>query len=462
MNDPIIINLINYMSMKLNKFFLMFAIGLGLFACSENELEGNGPEGAQAEGTTYVGFTLKFNDANTKAPVAGTTQEQKINSVYVLVADGDNVITIGSLTGNINDDSKVVFATEPGKHDFYVVVNPDVVPSKDAGGNATTISGYFNSSVAFNLDNIAKITDGGSFMMSSLQATECILADNITEEQAAGGNNAETNNFTLQVQRVTAKITMTCASGVLKDATTDENSEELGKILNTDTEYPIFNVKGMASHSFRMAQAAIGEVSGNTWTGNKLSTKLLIGDTYSNATPVYCLENLHATGTYKQGNVTYVTLKTTFIPKQVLNLTSDNESLKDYDGYDASAKASFYVVRSGSNNVVGRYILATELDAFRKEDPDKLPAGVTSIEGPYTNGECWFGPIWIGQTDTNMQDAPVNRNTWYNLSIKGLKLPGEPSEPTIDSEQPLVPDTYVAITLDVMPWNFIDRSIELQ
>lgn len=448
----------------------MAAMGLGLFACSENELEGNGPEGAQNEGTTYVGFTLKFNDANTRAEETGTEAEQKINSVYVLVADGDNVITIGSLSATSeapieSGKTKVVFATKPGKHDFYVVVNPDKEPSNAENGNAKTISGYFNSGVAFELDNIAKTNDGGNFMMSSLQATECILADNITEQDAKDGNigDAETNNFTLQVQRVTAKITMTCASEVLKDATTDENSaEELGKILNTETEYPVFNVRGMASHSHRMAQSTIAEVAGNTWAGAKLSTKLLIGDTYSNANPVYCLENLHTTGTYKQGNVTYVTLKTTFIPKQVLDLNANNETLKNYDGYTTSTNKSFYVVRSGSNNVVGRYILADELDVFRTDDPDRLPTGVTSIEGPYRKGECWFGPIWIGQTDTNMKDAPVNRNTWYNLSIAGLKLPGEPEEPEIDSDQPLVPDTYVAITLDVMPWNFIDRPIELQ
>lgn len=461
--------------MKLNRLLLMSVMGLGLFACNNNDLvEGtSGQDGTQSEGTTYVGFTLKFNDANTRTTKTetGTGAEQNINSVYVLVADGDNVITIGSLSATpdntiISGTTKVVFATKPGKHDFYVVVNPDQVPSNETGGNAETISEYFNSSVALDPDNIAKTTDDvGNFMMSSLQATECILTDNITEEQAAEGlkDDAATNNFTLQVERVTAKITMTCASDILKDATTDENSaEELGKILNTDTEYPVFNVRGMASHSHRMAQATIAEVVNNTWTGKKLSTKLLIGETYSNATPVYCLENLHTTKTYKQGNVTYVTLKTTFIPKQVLDLTANNETLKDYDGYTASTKASFYVVRSGSNNVVGRYILANELDSFREDDPNKLPTGVTSIEGPYTDGECWFGPIWIGQTDTNIQDAPVNRNTWYNLSIAGLKLPGEPEEPEIDPEQPLVPDTYVAITLDVMPWNFIDREIDLQ
>ena len=80
--------------MKLNRLFLLAAMGLGLFACNDNDLvEGSAPNGTQEEGTTYVGFTLKFNDANTRADETkdGTAAEQKINSVYVLVADGDNV-----------------------------------------------------------------------------------------------------------------------------------------------------------------------------------------------------------------------------------------------------------------------------------------------------------------------------------------------------------------------------------
>lgn len=95
-------------------------------------------------------------------------------------------------------------------------------------------------------------------------------------------------------------------------------------------------------------------------------------------------------------------------------------------------------------------------------DPTYFPNGVESISAEYENGTCWFGPIWIGQTDTDKDNAPVVRNTWYNLKITGITLPGDPDEPTIDPEQPLTPATNVAITLSVMPWNFIDREISLQ
>ena len=79
--------------MKQNKLFLMAAMGLGLFACSENELEGNGPEGAQNEGTTYVGFTIDFGEMGTRATTIGTTPgtdvESKVTTVYALLTNKD-------------------------------------------------------------------------------------------------------------------------------------------------------------------------------------------------------------------------------------------------------------------------------------------------------------------------------------------------------------------------------------
>lgn len=54
--------------MKLNKYLLMAAMGLGLVACTENDLvEGGDSNGAQNEGSTYVGFTIDFGKNKTRA-----------------------------------------------------------------------------------------------------------------------------------------------------------------------------------------------------------------------------------------------------------------------------------------------------------------------------------------------------------------------------------------------------------
>ena len=242
------------------------------------------------------------------------------------------------------------------------------------------------------------------------------------------GTDAATNNFTINVERVAAKVTMTCENATFTNATNNA-----GGTIAT----PKFTLKGGATMSYRMAQNPFAEITGNEWTNTSLATDVYVkqpsddNNIHRSADPVYCLENIHTTG-YKQGNTTYLTLQTTFTPANVVDCADEIKDLKENN-----TKGTFYVVKQG--------VLAGE-----------------AISDAYTDGNCYFGPIWIGQTDTDKDNAPVVRNTWYNLKITGITLPGDPEEPTIDSEQPLTPPTNVAITLTVQPWNFIDRPIELQ
>lgn len=452
--------------MKLNKLFLMAVMGLGLFACSENELEGNGPEGAQNEGTTYVGFSLKFNDPNTRATTTedGTAAEQKINTAYVMMADAsgkvEKIISTskkGTGTNNTNTDYYVI-QTTPGVHYFYAVVNPDVTPTME-GENATakTIGDYFNTGVALTVANIASTTGNGNFMMASHEVLPANVEDGVTEDEALKGTK---NCFAIQVERATAKVTMTCENTTLTSAT---NNGSDGTITT-----PKFTLKGGATKSTRMAQNPFTDITGNAWTYASIETPVYVkqdadaddDNIHRKATPVYCLENINTA--YKQSNTTYLNLYTKFVPAKVVDCNSQETvgALKDNPNAANSTAASFYVVKTGK--LAGNYILKSELDAFQGDDDTKFPNGVESISAEYEEGICWFGPIWIGQANADDQNGPVVRNTWYNLKITGITLPGEPSEPQIDPEQPLTPPTNVAITLTVMPWNFIDRGIDLQ
>lgn len=434
--------------MKLNKLFLMAAMGLGLFACSENELEGNGPDSAQNEGSTYVGFTIDFSKTQTRATTEpGTDAEQKINTAYVILADGN---TISQVVSSVDEESnKYVLQTTPGPHDFYVVVNPTTAPT-----TSNTVSEYFNTGVAIGAEEFAKTTAGSeSFLMASVKKETFDIADGITEEEALEGTDAATNNFTINVERVAAKVTMTCENATFTNATNNA-----GGTIAT----PKFTLKGGATMSYRMAQNPFAEITGNEWTNTSLATDVYVkqpsddNNIHRSADPVYCLENIHTTG-YKQGNTTYLTLQTTFTPANVVDCADEIKDLKENN-----TKGTFYVVKQGV--LAGNYLMGADLQSYRdlKNDQSALPAGVEAISDAYTDGNCYFGPIWIGQTDTDKDNAPVVRNTWYNLKITGITLPGDPEEPTIDSEQPLTPPTNVAITLTVQPWNFIDRPIELQ
>lgn len=448
--------------MKLNKLFFMAAMGLGLVACTENDLvEGGDSNGAQNEGTTYVGFSLKFNASNTRATTTGeengTTEEQNIKNAYVVMTntDGSTIEEVVALTDakdgtESNADKKCyVFQTTPGTHYFYAVVNPDEAPVKDG-----KISDYFNTGVALTVANIASSADGGNFMMSSEKVLNAYLEDDVTEADALAGKK---NSFEISVERVAAKVTMTCESTALTNA-----NNNAGGTITT----PKFTLKGGAGKSYRMAQNPFSEIAKNTWSYSSSATDVYVKQPSDNdnihrsADPVYCLENIHTTG-YKQGNTTYLTLQTTFIPAKVVDPDETQiKALKNntYTGDDDNK--TFYVVKQG--DLAGNYLMAADLTTFQDGDETKLPAGVEAISEAYTGGVCWFGPIYIGQTDTDLDNAPIYRNTWYNLEITGITLPGDPQEPEPDSEQPLVPGTNVAITLSVMPWNFIDREISLQ
>lgn len=459
--------------MKLNKYLLMAAMGLGLIACTENDLvEGGDSNGAQNEGTTYVGFSLKFNASNTRATTPGeengTEAEQKINTAYVLMTDAsDKIEKVLSFTGD-NDEGvtegegyykekgKFLFKTSAGVHHFYAVVNPETAPTTEN----LTINDYFKQAVTLEVGEIASIIDveSSNFMMASEDVLSASVEDGVTEEEVLAGS---ANSYTINVERVSAKVTMTCDDKTLTNATNNAG----GTLANTQ-----FTLNQGAGVFFRMAQASIIADDNNTFEYTSSPTSVYIKGTdpseeedyiHRSAAPVYCLENIR--GSYLQGNTTYLTLQTTFTPAKVVD--PDETQIKDlkentYTGEDDNK--TFYVVKQGE--LAGNYIMAEDLQSYRdsKSDQSALPAGVEAISDAYTNGNCYFGPIWIGQTDTDKDNAPVVRNTWYNLKITGITLPGDPQEPKPDPDQPLVPGTNVAITLSVMPWNFIDREIDLQ
>lgn len=453
--------------MKLNKLLGMLAMGLGLIACTDNNLVGNDDQHVvQKEGSTYVAFALDFNDANTRADgtqTNATEEESYISSAYVIMANGEEIEAIVGMNdtnkdaGNYYDTTtkQYLFSTSSGNHDFYVVVNPETIPTEE-----TSIETYFQTEQPLNITTIASNNGEGNFMMSSCKKETFYLKDNVTKEQAiAGTNGIADNHFSIEVERVAAKITMTCENETLTDGKT-QNPTEVGTISNLK-----FYLQGQATKSYRMANGNLNlthdkltyigsdEIGTSNKNGNGISIN--IGNNKTAATPVYCLENLQ--DEYWQKNTTYVVLSTQFIPKTVVDCTNGTITTNTQ-----TSPESFYVVESGE--LAMNYILKSDLDTFQDGDETKLPEGVESISEEYVNGQCWFGPIWVGQSATALQAGPVKRNTWYNLEITSIALPGKSSMPEVepDPEIPLVPDTHVAITLTVKDWKVVDRTVSLK
>lgn len=441
--------------MKLNKYLLMAAMGLGLVACTENDLvEGSDSNGAQNEGTTYVGFTIDFGEMGTRATTtsttAGTAEESKVSTVYAILANGDDVISAVKMNAYPeNEPKKYMFATSPGTYDLYVVVNPD-----ETSINPTSIETYLQTGVALSVTSIAA---SDNFMMSSTEKAEVYIQDNVTEKEAQDGTDASTNNFTVNVERVTAKVTMTCADPKL----TDKSGGDAGGTLNSASFY----LKNRALISTRMAVSTPlsldYKTSGNFELSENAPTaaiKLTGATDKANANPVYSLENIQANYN-KGGNITYASLSTVFIPSKVVVCDDTDNGGAEANFKDNSSVATFRVVTKGT--LSGAYILDEELTSYKNDNENKLPAGVEEVSDPYTDGVCWFGPIWVGENDDKSSYA-IERNHWYNLNITGITLPGSPVEIVPDPEIPPHQATNVAITLTVEPWTTVDRDIDLQ
>ena len=86
------------------------------------------------------------------------------------------------------------------------------------------------------------------------------------------------------------------------------------------------------------------------------------------------------------------------------------------------------------------------------------------FEGPFTGGKGYYN-VWVNdlkKTNGSYENlAPVFRNDWYDLTINDIQLPGDP-QPDIDPEEPIHPDTYMAVTLTVRLWNKVTHNVDLQ
>ena len=143
---------------------------------------------------------------------------------------------------------------------------------------------------------------------------------------------------------------------------------------------------------------------------------------------------------------------------------------------------TFYVITAAPNqDDQGSYVFASDLaKLYGNEAGDitngsetkvdkKAAAVITALANygyhftdPYTNGSGYYN-IWVndmkGTDGQYLNIAPVFRNDWYDLTINSIKLPGSP-DASIDTGEPIHPDTNVGITLTVRNWNKVNHNVD--
>ena len=507
--------------MKLNKLFLMAAMGLGLFACSENELEGNGPEGAQNEGTTYVGLKINFNSSSTRAdgdqPIdgdgdntlyddGGDGNESKVSDVRILVTDADGKSQFNKVVEI--KEGLYIFQITPGIKKFYAVVNGNALGFSTELANWTGDQLTLTKKASELYEYNATATEGNGFLMSSVAAVEQTIQDNVSENDVKAG---KANNIEITVERVVAKVTMQLSDALkAPDGFKDQTATLRNLTCQIGNADNLVYAKGEQKATYTTAGTYLmanneGNVrttpyfnypeSIDDWSqflqSDLLGTSATIYEegAVSTSTPTarfYCLENTHANTdpkNYLQSNTTFIRVKAEMIPNSAKEFvySANNVTISEKAKMPTEELKTFYVITAAPDQTnQGSYVFASDLaslytdlvpdgDADNNDDKaaevvKKLATYGYNFTEPYKDG-CGYYNIWVNDMkDANNQYlniAPVFRNDWYNLTITSLTLPGSPKE-SIDPEEPIHPDTNVGVTLTIRDWNKVNHNVDLQ
>ncbi|WP_455625489.1 Mfa1 family fimbria major subunit [Parabacteroides sp.] len=457
--------------MRNRNLIAMSLISLALVACSSDE-DLKQTTGQDQAGEALVSLKLDVARAQTKgSPDAtnkqeGTEAESKIKNLTVVVVyedDTDETKVVVSKDERDSDwnDKMITFKAPEGLANFYVYANAHE-------GDIPDVLGDLWEQLLSSTGGVSSYYDANNgFFMSNQNGDPIPYTINARTE----------NNLTVPIERAAAKVTVEYS----EDLSTNEYGGELSGVK--------FALGNIANRFYLLEQS-----KGDTYsmpTGNDIgydqadelgedsNAWLEASDTKvedSNRTTLkgaYCAENFPSESMQK--NTTYVKFQTIFKPSKVLTISeilgdglSDNKF--EVSGADGTVKdgdaGTFYVVLEGDQKWRSHYVMASDLDDVTL----KVEEGYTEVEGvegitrlslPYTNGKCYFGPIWFNLADDG-QSSPVYRNDWYHLTIKSIKLPGSPTEPTAKTEDPLVPDVNVNLSVSVLDWEWEEREINLQ
>lgn len=509
--------------MKLNKLFLMGAMGLGLFACSDELNVENGQNGGNAqEGTTYAAITLKFGEGSTARNIPGdyddadanqgvNTKETAVKTLRIVVVSGTTVevnkfYKTGYTEGDASADGAVINAKEgkylismtPGAKTFYAIVNEDAAFAKTETTKAK-LDEYLANPVAKTTSVIT--ADDKGFMMTSVEPVNVDISPNVTAGEAPAQNAVN-----VEVDRVVAKITVKKAATI----TSPLNNVTLGKVEvaigNADlnaTVIPTSNTTDKAGF-YRMQKSLSSDYTTPYYsfapTKNEAHTAP-VDDDFVNittgtapndyVTPFYCLENIHAEGNYMQKNTTYAAIRAEIFCTKVVNFTVANAGDETNPNYTLTWNND--VTNTPGSNVVsfrylygpeelrGRYVLESYLETNVETWLKTL--GVTDESMPTTMDEkltTLFEKFKAINTDFSISEkydghgyyevwpnlvkgtgvSPIYRNNWYELTITKLTLPGKPAIEIED--KPIEYPTNAEVTVKVRDWRKVQHNVDLQ
>jgi len=482
-----------------------FATLLLLGSCTKDvdnpNSPGGGGEGGVVEGIpTYATVSLsQRTGAGTYADagdyVNGNSQasevEKKITDAVVLVFNSDDV-----LENYVKfEDAELaaapyakIFATTTGKKRLYALANL---------GDYSKIEAIFNGQTAANkkLSNVCKViqqiadisgaTTDNEFWMSNVYKLGATIEDQVTVQK--GDEN--TNNFTIYIGRMVAKVTPTFAADLVVnsgDGTIKTDNAEY-RVRNNPTRFytfPVYEGVQLVSPYYDIEY----NLAGATGEANEYPSKLNPIDFFDNGTAAafgktmgqdsYLTENSPKEA--KRHKVTFLSIKAKWTPsKDALFLNTNGSVAGDLSGAITGNQGTFYRVQKWQGGKIVGYCPGIYAEtparwtdvggtpgngegalntAVADRNAAKASADACYLIVTYDQGMAYWAYWMRSRLDgTIAEKYALKRNNHYKVNIISVDGVGEPTEDdNLDKDEDLEADASMKATIEVLNWNVVD------
>ena len=480
-----------------------FATLLLLGSCTKDvdNPQGGGGEGGVVEGIpTYATVSLsQRTGAGTYADagdyVNGNSQasevEKKITDAVVLVFNSDDV-----LENYVKfEDAELaaapyakIFATTTGKKRLYALANL---------GDYSKIEAIFNGQTAANkkLSNVCKViqeiadisgaTTDNKFWMSNVYKLGATIEDQVTVQK--GDEN--TNNFTIYIGRMVAKVTPTFAADLVVnsgDGTIKTDNADEGDRNNPTRFYtfPVYEKVQLVSPYYDIEY----NLAGATGEANEYPNKLNPIDFFDNGTAAafgktmgqdsYLTENSPKEA--KRHKVTFLSIKAKWTPsKDALFLNANGSVAGDLSGTITGNQGTFYRVQKWQGGKIVGYCPGIYAEtpakwtdvggtpgngegalntAVADRNAAKASADACYLIVTYDQGMAYWAYWMRSRLDgTIAEKYALKRNNHYKVNIISVDGVGEPTEDdNLDKDEDLEADASMKATIEVLNWNVVD------
>lgn len=493
--------------MKLNKLFLsgVVALGIGLTACNIDE---EVPETNSGKGDVWVSFAIALPRASdTRAEASsvgnatagdtyvGTSDEQKVNSVRIVLYDNDQVAYAFDLeitsdgTGNFTGDgiaegttstSSGLFVTKAEKvvkkdYKVLVLLNP-TNETKSATQKSNNISEFIQPANT----NVTALTSP-AFFMSNSQGLVDVAAAALKTTQSE----AESNPIAVKVDRAVAKVFVGGVPTVEQGATftdihwtldvTNKKTFWMRKLAQKVSGLNNFVPETIGDNSNRYDRYAEDpNFTGTTISSDDFNyiegvvTEGLKDAGFDDNKGIYVLENTMDDASQMNSVTTRVILKGVYTPagfpegdwysykgfkmtktqfNTFKNQVTDDDG--ELPGTPAGFKADIWALMQSGQDF--------EAESFSKNNLKF-----------YKGGICYYPDIYIRHFDDSQSSNKMGygrygvvRNNIYKLTLKTISQPGEPvvvppAEVPDDKEY-----SWVSFNVEVLPWLIRTQDVNL-